>query len=42
MTRRPSVRERIRAELADLKMPGALKALDEILARIDGGQLGCP
>ena len=35
-----SVRERIRAQLADLKMPGALEALDGILARIDGGQLG--
>ena len=35
-----SVRERIRAQLADLKMPGALDALDDILARIDGGQLG--
>lgn len=35
-----SVRERLRAQLADLKMPGALEALDDILARIDGGQLG--
>ncbi|HEV8600687.1 MAG TPA: IS21-like element helper ATPase IstB [Gemmatimonadales bacterium] len=35
-----SVRERLRAQLADLKMPGALEALDAILARIDGGQLG--
>lgn len=35
-----SVRERIRAQLADLKMPGGLEALDDILARIDGGQLG--
>ena len=35
-----SVRERLRTQLADLKMPGALEALDSILARIDGGQLG--
>lgn len=35
-----SLRERLRAQLADLKMPGALEALDSILARIDGGQLG--
>lgn len=35
-----SVRERIRTQLADLKMPGALEALDGILARLDGGQLG--
>ena len=35
-----SCRERLRAQLADLKMPGALEALDSILARIDGGQLG--
>ena len=34
-----SVRERLRAQLADLKMPGALEALDAILARIDGGHL---
>ncbi len=34
-----SQRERIRAQLADLKMPGALEALDEILARLDGGEL---
>jgi DNA replication protein DnaC len=32
-----SRRDRIRAQLADLKMPGALEALDEILARVDGG-----
>ncbi len=35
-----SVRERLRTQLADLKLPGALEALDSILARIDGGQLG--
>lgn len=34
------MRERIRAQLADLKMPGALEALDGLLARIDGGKLG--
>jgi DNA replication protein DnaC len=35
----PSVRERLRAQLVDLKMPGALEALDAILAGFDGGQL---
>lgn len=34
-----SVRERVRTQLADLKMPGALEALDEILAGLDGGKL---
>ncbi|MFQ5946745.1 MAG: IS21-like element helper ATPase IstB [Anaerolineae bacterium] len=34
-----SRRDRIRAQLADLKMPGALEALDDVLAAIDGGQL---
>ena len=34
-----SVRDKLRAQLADLKMPGALEALDEILARVDGGTL---
>ncbi len=34
-----SLRERIQSQLADLKMPGALEALDEILSRIDGGKL---
>jgi DNA replication protein DnaC len=38
----PSLRERVRAQLADLKMPGALEALDEILAALDGGKLGAP
>jgi DNA replication protein DnaC len=33
-------RDQIRTQLADLKMPGALEALDAILARIDGGELG--
>ena len=30
-------RDRIRSQLADLKMPGALEALDDVLARVDGG-----
>ena len=34
-----SLRERLRAQLADLKMPGALEALDEILRRCDSGQV---
>ena len=33
----PSRRERIAAQLADLKMPGALEALDEVLVGVDGG-----
>lgn len=32
-----SRRERVRAMLADLKMPGALEAVDGILATADGG-----
>ena len=32
-----SRRERIAAQLADLKMPGALEALDEVLTGVDGG-----
>jgi DNA replication protein DnaC len=35
----PTLRDRLRAQLADLKMPGALEALDDILRRCDGGQL---
>ena len=35
-----SVRERIRSQLADLKMPGSLEALDAVLSGIDGGNLG--
>lgn len=35
----PSLRDRLRSQLADLKMPGALEALDDILRRVDGGQL---
>ena len=32
-----SRRDRIRAQLADLKMPGALEAIDDVLTGIDGG-----
>jgi len=32
-----SRRDRIRTQLADLKMPGALEALDEVLSGVDGG-----
>lgn len=45
MTRAPrsvtsaSLRERLRTQLADLKMPGALEALDDILRRCDSGQV---
>ena len=35
--RPPPRRDRIAAQLADLKMPGALEALDEVLRGIDGG-----
>jgi DNA replication protein DnaC len=35
----PSLRERLRGQLADLKMPGALEALDDVLRRCDSGQL---
>src|SRR5258708_21325102 len=38
-TTSPSLRERLRAQLADLKMPGALEALDDVLRRCDSGQL---
>ncbi|MHB0948183.1 MAG: IS21-like element helper ATPase IstB [Gemmatimonadaceae bacterium] len=37
-----SLRDRLRAQLADLKMPGALEALDDILAGLDGGALQSP
>lgn len=37
-----SVRDRLRAQLADLKLPGALEALDEILAGLDSGTLQAP
>ena len=32
-----SRRDRIRTQLADLKLPGALEALDEVLTGVDGG-----
>src|SRR5690349_23121106 len=38
----PSLRERLRAQLADLKMPGALEGLDDILAALDGGKVDAP
>ncbi len=38
----PSLRDRLRAQLADLKMPGALEALDSVLAALDGGTLQAP
>jgi DNA replication protein DnaC len=38
----PSLRDRIRAQLADLKMPGALEHLDAILTGLDGGTLPAP
>jgi len=38
----PSLRERLRTQLADLKMPGALEALDDILRQVDGGTLQAP
>src|SRR5437867_4128645 len=37
-----SPRERLRAQLADLKLPGALEALDDILRQVDGGMLAGP
>ena len=36
--KRPGRRDRIRAQLADLKLPGALEALDPILSGVDGGR----
>ena len=42
MTLTPTLRDRLRAQLADLKMPGALEALDAILAALDGGTLQAP
>ena len=38
----PSQRDRLRTQLADLKMPGALEALDDILRQLDGGSLAAP
>jgi len=37
-----SLRDQIRGQLADLKMPGALEALDHVLSKIDGGQIAAP
>ena len=37
-----SLRDQIRGQLADLKMPGALEALDHVLSQIDGGQMAAP
>ncbi len=37
-----SLRDRLRAQLADLKMPGALEALDTVLSDVDGGKLQAP
>ncbi len=37
-----SLRDRLRAQLADLKMPGALEALDAVLADLDGGKVKAP
>jgi len=34
-----SLRDRLRTQLADLKMPGALEALDDILSQLDSGKL---
>jgi DNA replication protein DnaC len=39
MKAQASLRERIRVQLADLKMPGALEGLDDVLSRVDGGEL---
>ncbi len=35
-----TLRDRLREQLANLKMPGALEALDEILRRADSGHAG--
>jgi DNA replication protein DnaC len=40
LTTAASLRDRIRAQLADLKMPGSLEALDDILRQADSGTLG--
>lgn len=39
-TAAPSRRDRIRSQLADLKMPGALESLDQVLSQVDGAKLG--
>lgn len=41
-TSAPSRRDRLRHILADLKMPGALEALDSILQGVDGGAITAP
>jgi hypothetical protein len=38
----PSRRDRLRQMLADLRMPGALEALDAILHGVDGATLTAP
>ena len=35
----PTRRDRLRAMLADLRMPGALEAIDGILSEVDGGAI---
>jgi DNA replication protein DnaC len=42
ITAPPTRRDRIRAQLADLKMPGALEALDRVLAQVDSGTVSAP
>jgi DNA replication protein DnaC len=37
-----TLRDQIRAQLADLKMPGALEELDAVLSKIDGGHMAAP
>ena len=37
-----TLRDRLRTQLADLKMPGALEAVDGILHQVDGGHLSPP
>jgi len=37
-----ALRDRLRTQLADLKMPGALEAVDGILHQVDGGALSPP
>ncbi len=32
-----TIRDQIRAQLADLKMPGSLEGLDSVLSRVDSG-----
>ena len=38
----PTRRDRIRAQLADLKLPGALEAPDGVLAHVDSGTVSAP